>query len=612
MAEGSPFMASAILRGLVETGAMYFEDGSWAIDESKIDKAGASSDAADLLAQRIDLLPVNASKLLKLAAVNGRTFSQNTVVNISELSPEAADKALSTLRSSRLIWQRPDGDFVFVHEKIRETTLELINLATQRSIHLSIAKYLVSNHPANESNCDKRSDQKISYHFHKAGCAADAYQYARRAGDSAKQRFSLDTAVEFYQIAIAGSENRSQQETYQLFLNLAEVLMLAGNYNDAQKWFDKAAGKARFEAEESLVNIKIAELAFKKGDKEAAVTSYETAVEQFGCTLPRKRLGITYHLLRELTIQIAHSLFPKTFVGRVRDQPQEYQRSLWKSLSRLAHGYWFTKSRAWVVWAHLRSMNEAEIYPPTEELAQTYSDHAPAMSLIPWLTRGEVYAQRSLKIREDLNNLWGQGQSKGFHSVLLYSASQFESCTEVGQSAETILKKTGDVWEMNIASYQLAASHLRLGNLTKALEISKRVYQSALSIGDFQSTGNIIDVWVRASPQCLPPEVLALEKSRDLPDTQTRCQVLLAEGINLLRLKKYAQSIACFEEGILRAKKGQVVNTYTSSNYIWLVEARRRELQEHPPYAQKKVSPVNETSLPRCKAGCSSSQEIQK
>ena len=587
MAEGSPFMASAILQGLVETGAMHFADGSWAIDESKISKAGASSDAADLLAQRIELLPLTASNVLKLAAVNGRTFSQNTVVDIGELSSEAADDALSTLRTSRLIWQRPDGDFVFVHEKIRETTLELIEPLTQESIHLSIAKYLVSNRSANETNSDTRSDQKIAYHFHKAGCAANAYEYARRAGDSAKQQFSLDTAIEFYQIAVAGSENRSQQENYLHFLNLAEVLMLAGNYHEAQIWFDKAAKEASFVEEESWINMKIGELAFKKGDKKTAVINYEAALEKLGCPLPRNRLGIAYHLVRELTVQIVHSLFRKTFVNRVHDQPQERQRRIWKSFSRLAHGYWFTQSPAWVVWAHLRAMNEAEIYPPTEELAQAYSDHAPAMSLIPWLARGEVYAQRSIKIREDQNNLWGQGQSKGFRSILLYAASKFESCIEVGQSAETILKKTGDVWEMNIASYHIAAAHLRLGNLAKALQVSKRVYQSALSIGDFQSTGNIIDVWVRSSPQGLPPEVLSLEKSRDLSDTQTRCQILLAEGINLLLLNKYPESIACFEEAILRAKNGRVVNTFTNSSTVWLVEAQRRELQEQPPYAKK-------------------------
>ena len=365
--------------------------------------------------------------------------------------------------------------------------------------------------------------------------------------------------------------------------------MLAGKYHEAQSWFDKAAGEARCVEDESWINIKLGELAFKKGDKEAAVSSYETAVEQLGCSLPKSQLGIAYHLVRELTIQIAHTLFPETFVGRVHDQAQESQRCIWKSFSRLAHGYWFTKSPTWVLWAHLRSMNEAEVYPPTEELAQAYSDHAPAVSLIPWLARGEVYAQRSLKIREDQNNLWGQGQSKGFRSILLYATSKFESCIEVAQSAENILKKTGDVWEMNIASYHVAASYLRLGDLTKALELSKRIYQSALSIGDFQSTGNIIDVWVRASPQCLPPEVLSLEKSRDLPDTQTRCQVLMSEGINLLRLNKYAESIACFEEGILLSKKGQVVNMYTSSNFIWLVEARRRELQGHPPRTRKKA-----------------------
>ncbi|TMQ31201.1 MAG: hypothetical protein E6K70_23045, partial [Planctomycetota bacterium] len=75
-------------------------------------------------------------------------------------------------------------------------------------------------------------------------------------------------------------------------------------------------------------------------------------------------------------------------------------------------------------------MNLAERYPPTPELAQAYSEHAPAMSLIPYFRRGIAYAQKSLAIRKELGDLWGQGQSLHFYGVVLYASSRFHECIE--------------------------------------------------------------------------------------------------------------------------------------------------------------------------------------
>ena len=52
--------------------------------------------------------------------------------------------------------------------------------------------------------------------------------------------------------------------------------------------------------------------------------------------------------------------------------------------SRLAYVYWFSAGKIPCAWAHLREMNLAERYPPTPELAQAYSEHAPVMTMAPW------------------------------------------------------------------------------------------------------------------------------------------------------------------------------------------------------------------------------------
>ena len=72
--------------------------------------------------------------------------------------------------------------------------------------------------------------------------------------------------------------------------------------------------------------------------------------------------------------------------------------------SRLAYVYWFCAGKVPCAWAHLREMNLAERYPPSLELAQAYSEHAPVMTMAPWYSRGLRYAQRSLAIRRELGD----------------------------------------------------------------------------------------------------------------------------------------------------------------------------------------------------------------
>ncbi len=149
-------------------------------------------------------------------------------------------------------------------------------------------------------------------------------------------------------------------------------------------------------------------------------------------------------------------------------------------------------------------MNLAECYSPTAELAQAYSEHAPAMSLIPLRRRGILYGRRSLEIRTAQNDLWGQGQSLHCLAIALYSAAEFEECVDVGRRSVRILEKAGDFWEKHIAQYQVAASLYRLGRFREAAQLAREAYESGLAVGDFQVCGNIIEVWARATNGDLP------------------------------------------------------------------------------------------------------------
>ncbi len=573
LSAGSPFMASAILRGMVESGALVTHHNGWKIEPEKLADIQASEDAAEALLKRLEQVPAQVLNQLSVAAIIGKEFDGHTVVELTGMSFEETQANFDWCRSQRLIWAMRDGNYSFAHDSIRETLIRRLSYDQRSELNQSFAQQLERNEPHRWF--------EIACHYDAAGNARKALPFALKAAAQARQQYSLMAAEELLRIADRGLDTTVSSERHQVESGLADVLMLQGNYDEADQWFVRALVSAKSPTEKARTAMKRGELEFKRGNKEKAVTFFEEAVNELGYRIPAGRLNLLVQLGRQVLVQAIHSLFPKWFVGR-RSVFSETDQLTCRIFSKLAYGYWYTHGKHKTFWAHFSEMNLAELYPPTLELAQAYSEHAPGMSLIPWHNRGIKYARRSLDIRQKLNDVWGQGQSRNFCSILLYSSSRFQECIDQAQRAESILVRTGDAWEMNIARYQWAAATYRMGNLKDALKLAKRTYQSALAIGDFQSTGNIIDVWVRASMGRIPEEVIQLERSRSLRDHQGQCQVLLAEGIHLFYQAKYSRSVKCFVSAIQRAERAGVVNTYITPNYAWLASALRMELECNP------------------------------
>ena len=87
------------------------------------------------------------------------------------------------------------------------------------------------------------------------------------------------------------------------------------------------------------------------------------------------------------------------------------------------------------------------------------------MTMVPWFTRGIAYAERSLAIRRDLGDLWGQGQSLNFYGVVLYAVLPSPGGDRAMQEAIRLLDQTGDRWEVNTAAWNIAFARYRLGEL---------------------------------------------------------------------------------------------------------------------------------------------------
>ena len=573
LAEGSPFMASAVLRGLVECGALVGTPQGWRVEPAAMASAGSSSRAAGLLTRRIELLPAQTLELLSTGAVLGKQFDLDMAAHLSRQSPSQAIAALDEARRRRLVWMRPDGArCVFVHDKARSAVLDRLEPERRRALHLRAAAFLQERSPESVSD--------LAYHFDAAGDGASALPYALRAAEQARAQNALEIAEQQYRIAERGSGTADKATRYQIAAKLGDVLLLRGRYDEAGQLFEAAAALADGPLAHAQVQGKLGELAFKRGDMDRAVERFEKALRLLGRYVPRRKWLSFVLLAWESLAQLLHTWLPALFVHRRKQPPSEAERLMLRLFSNLAHGCWYCRSVILGMWAHLRGLNLAERYPPTRELAQAYSEHAPAMTLVPAFDRAVTYAEKSLQMRKALGDLWGQGASLVFYGVTLYAASRFTECVEKCREAVRLLERLGDYWQVHMARYQIAASLYHQGDLAGALHEARLNYRSGSELGDEQASGIILDVWARAAAGAVPDRILHTELHRPRHDIQGMAQVALAEGVCRLGAGDAPGAARVFERAIEVAEREGVRNAYTLPNLTWAATAYRYQAEQ--------------------------------
>ncbi|QDV47403.1 Sensory/regulatory protein RpfC [Stieleria neptunia] len=572
-AEGSPFMAAAILRGMVESSVLVSDKERWVLDRERLENFQTTAEAGEVLAGRLENLPPKARHFLDAAAVIGSEFTLDAVVELSQIDLSESFELLADIRRHRMLWSKPDGSYAFAHDKIREAVLAHLTPDVKQRMHGRIGQYFAKTQP------DRIYD--LAYHFDAAGMHREALPHALNAASKARQEFSLGSARRQLEIAARAFHVTDSATRHQVEAMMSEVLMLQGEYNGAQQWLVAASKTATTEMDDAVVATRRGELAFKRGDKVQAVEFFESALTRLRQPVCRNRFQLFTNLLREITVQAVHTAVPLLVRSRTRS-PDDTEQLRLRLYSNIARGYWYTRDKYYTLWAHLRGMNRGECYRPSAGLAHAYSEHAPAMTLLGWYRRGIDYAKRSLQIRKDLHDVWGQGQSRNFMSILHYSFSNYEQCIHEASQAVAILERTGDYWEVHIARYQFAASLYRQGNLREALDQTRINYRSAVRRSDFQGTGNIVEVWARAALGNIPLDVLQIELKRNVDDAQRICEVKLAYGVYHFYQHGYAEAVNAFTEAVQIAEDASVVNAYISPCYAWRATALRRLLETEP------------------------------
>jgi PAS domain S-box-containing protein len=579
LADGNPFMAGAVLHGLVESDAIVAGPTGWVVDAARLPDAQAARRSAAFLVRRLELLGEEALELLSVGAVLGKQFDIPTAVQIAGQVVDV-DAILAEARRRRLVWLDESGETcTFFHDKIRESLLARLDEDLRRELHGRAADALII--VAGDEPGELAFD--LAYHLHAAGRGADALPYALAAAELARGRYALDVAVAHYRMA-RDSVDPSDATWRQIAEGLGDVLMLEGIYAEAGTHLLAARDLAEEPSQAAALDGKLGALAFKQGDIPTAKRRLEGALKLLGRRIPR-RAALLPCLIWELLVQITHTVLPRLTTGRRSAENHDDDFLAMRLYSRLAYLYWFHSGKVACAWTHLRGMNLAERYPPSAELGQAWSEHAPVMTMLPWYRRGVRYAQRSLDIRRELGDVWGQGQSLNFTGVALYAASDFQRAKAACEEAIQLLRRTGDQWEVNTASWNLALCLLRTGDLRQTVDVCRETFEAARTIGDQTAAGIALSIWARATEGRIPAELVRELLDQGGEDAQTTAELHLADALVHRARGDLPGALECLDRGIRTIHYAGLRQEYIAPVFVWHATVLREYAEASPQYA---------------------------
>ncbi|MBI5462939.1 MAG: AAA family ATPase [Gammaproteobacteria bacterium] len=198
--EGNPFFLMSILQSLSEGETQLVPRASGA--------PGLLPDALRAAVRvRLAHVPKAIRPLLETAAVLGRRFDFDTLLDVTGEPETQLFDALETLVKRRLLREEPEGGvYDFSHDKLREVVYLDIGGARRRLLHRSVAETL----ERRREDATHERDAQLAEHYARAHVWSKALHYLVLAGEYSQTLFAMRDALHWLDRAVALSESHPE------------------------------------------------------------------------------------------------------------------------------------------------------------------------------------------------------------------------------------------------------------------------------------------------------------------------------------------------------------------------------------------------------------------
>jgi class 3 adenylate cyclase len=313
-AEGIPLYAVETVRMLLDRGALVQEESVYR-PTGTIEALEVPETLHALIAARLDGLTAEERRVLQDGAVLGKSFTKDALAAVSGLSGPDLDPILQSLTRKELFGVQADprspehGQYGFLQDLLRRVAYETLSRRDRKARHLAAAAHL------EETPGEHEVVEVLASHY------VDAYETDPDAGDAAAIKAKARVAL-----------TRAGERAASL-----------GASEEAQRYFEQAAGLADETLEQAELLGRAGEMAGLNADPEAARNLLERSIgiyEAEGDTHAAARIAGRYAHMLAFTAHRDDALerMERAFEVISTDEPDEDLALLAGALSR---SYWF-------------------------------------------------------------------------------------------------------------------------------------------------------------------------------------------------------------------------------------------------------------------------------
>ncbi len=318
---GNPFFITQLLQALYQEDLLRFDFNyaSWNWDLSEIQAIGITEKSVvELVASRIQKLPEDTQKLLKIAACMGDRFTLDVLSIVNEQSPSTTASELYSALQAGLILPLSDTyriplvfkqeeathltfdssqvGYKFLHDRVQQAAYSLIPEDQKKSIHQKIGRLILQNTPTEElESYIFDIVNQLNYGVDLMTQQIDRHQLAQLnliAGRKAQISTAYTDAVRYLSVGIGLLADDSWKSQYELTCRLYESAVEAAYLNGDFEQLEQLADTVLQQAKTLLEKVKVYEVqiiaCIVQSKQLEAITIARSVLQLLGVNFPQQ------------------------------------------------------------------------------------------------------------------------------------------------------------------------------------------------------------------------------------------------------------------------------------------------------------------------------------
>jgi len=380
---GNPFTADEYVRALIDAGLIRPSWGTWVLEEGGLDGLDLPDNVLDLILARVTGLGKQTRVLLVAAAALGIRVRPADLARIRRVDERLVLSVLRLATDRRLMASDRNGEYTFLHDRIREALLADLDDDGQRALHLRIAQALDEMHAG-----DPEYIYAIARHYQRADLTrapAQAYRAGLAAGRLALANHAPHQTLEFLRTAEAAAAAGGIATDIGFHETYGVAGVRVGRSVEARAHLHQALAMETNPTKRAMLRALISESHHSDWELSEALRAADRALAEIGRALPRHPVALIASTFAMFLVSLAVSW---TGIGRgtATGATRERLRIETWALATAAHAAGSSRQMLLTACLAFRQMYPANRIGPSQEYVYAHA-HLAAVAMMTGLRR---------------------------------------------------------------------------------------------------------------------------------------------------------------------------------------------------------------------------------